>query len=249
MTAPRIRVRGFTLLELLVAMVILALAFTVVWRTFAATMDGWNRGNRFIERLHHGDFVIEQLVSALRSAAFYHSKPSAYGFWLDSRGGSLPRDQFSWVTSSSAFIAPGSPMEGQLHRLQVTIGNARGGDEGFKVRAWPQLADPDKFKPEEWVISTKVKGVECEVYDWESESWSSRWEDTNRIPGLVRVSVYLEPLDRYEPPLKVSRVLEIPIAAVTNAAPVNDAPSPRDPSTPPIQRSQNPNSNPRPTPP
>lgn len=198
------------------------MAFTVIWRTFAATMDGWNRGNKFIEQLHHGDFVVEQLVSSLRSAAYFKSKPEAYGFWLESRGGSMPRDKFSWVTSSSAFVGPRSPFAGQLHRLEVTIDDGPNG-EGFTARAWPQLADLDEVEPEEWTISTKVKGLMCEVYDWENETWDTKWEDTNSLPSLLRVTVYLEPVEKYGEPMKLSRLVEIPIAAATNSAPINES--------------------------
>ncbi len=219
----KLRRQAFTLLELLIALVILAMCFTVIWRTFAATMNGWTRGNQFLEQLHHGDFVIEQVVSALRSSAYYASKPSAYGFWLDSRGGSLPRDKVSWVTSSTAFVGPRSPLANQLHRIQVTVESSASGKEGFHVTAWPPLADPDEYKPEEWTTTTKVKGFECEVYNWDTESWEGRWEDTNKIPSLVRVTVYLEPLEKFGEPIKLSRLVEIPIAGVTNAAPINES--------------------------
>ena len=221
----RARRGGFTLIEILVAVVILAMAFVVIARTFFATLNGWTKGNAFLEKMHHGDFVIEQLVSSLRSAAFYSTKPEKYGFWLDARGGSSPRDVVSWVTSSSAFMKPGTPFVNGLHRIEVTIEDNDEGDESFTVRAWSHFTDKDEVDPEPWHISSKVKGLECEVYDFESKSWGSTWEDTNAVPSLVRISLYLEPQEKYGEPMKISRLVELPIApAVSNAVASTDAP-------------------------
>jgi prepilin-type N-terminal cleavage/methylation domain-containing protein len=233
---------AFTLIELLVALVILAMAFTVIWRTFAATMDGWNRGNKFLETLHHGDFVIEQLVSALRSAAYYQTKPGAYGFWLESRGGASPRDEISWVTSSSAFMSPKSPMMNQLHRIRISIDDAPDGREGFTVEAWAPLADPEEIDPEKWTITSKIKGISCETYNFENETWDNEWEDTNTVPSLIRVTLFLDPVEKYGEPVRISRLVEIPIAAATNAAPINTdapaggAPAAPQPGQPPVQQ-------------
>lgn len=212
---------GFSLIEVLVAVTILAMAFTVIWRTFAATLAGWERGSAFLESLHAGDFVVEQVVAAMRSAAYFTGKPGAYGFWLEARGGQYPRDEISWVTSSSAFLPPDSSHVNGLHRISLGIGDAPGesGDDGLVVKAWPYLAELEEIEPEEWFISSKVKGLECEVYDFENEDWDDEWEDTNSIPGLVRITVYLEPEKRYGEPVKLTRLIEIPMAGLaTNQA-------------------------------
>ena len=221
---------GFSLIEVLIAVVILGSAFIVIWRTFAATMDGWTRGTKFLEQMHHADFVMDQLSSALRSAAFYPTKPEKYGFWLDAKGGEYPKDKVSWVTSSSAFIPPDSPFVNGLHRIQVTIDDNEDGDDSFTVTAWSHFADMEEMDdPETYHITTKVRGIECEVYDWENETWDDEWEDTNAVPSLIRVTLYVEPAERYDPPMKISRLIELPIApAVTGAVASTDAPAPAE---------------------
>lgn len=211
---------GFTLLEILVAVVLLATAFTIIWSTFATTIDGWRRSGEFLDRITHGDFVIDQLVASLRSAAFFPNKPEKYGFWLESRGGGdAPRDRISWVTSGGAFVLPEDPLSRGLYRIMLTVEDSSGGDSGLSVRTFPHMKeelDPDDAEP--WFVSPRVIGLDCEVYDFEEEDWKDEWEDTNAIPSLVQLTVYLEPVEKYEPPVKLQRVVEIPVApAVTGA--------------------------------
>jgi prepilin-type N-terminal cleavage/methylation domain-containing protein len=218
---PARRFSGFSLIEVLVAVTILAMTFLVIWRTFLATINGWERGSKFLERLHTGDYVIEQVVSALRSAAFFTSKPGVYGFIMEKHGGEYPSDEFCWVTGSSAFLPPDSPHANGLHRIALMIGDApgSGGENGLLVKAWPHLADLNETEPEEWFISSKVKGIRCEPYNFDEKDWDTEWEDTNTIPRLVKITVYLEPQDRFGEAVKLSRLVEIPMAELaTNSA-------------------------------
>ena len=70
--------RGFTLLEVLCAVAILAMAMSVILGTFTVCIRAWERGEEALEDLHHGDYVMEQLVSSLRSAAWFGTSPGKY---------------------------------------------------------------------------------------------------------------------------------------------------------------------------
>jgi len=59
----------------------------IVWSTYSVTMNAWRRGSDLVDELRHSDFVMEQLVSALRSAAFFHTAPDKYGFRSRARAG------------------------------------------------------------------------------------------------------------------------------------------------------------------
>jgi prepilin-type N-terminal cleavage/methylation domain-containing protein len=212
---------GFTLLELLVAVTILVIAMTVIWSTFSAGVTAWQRGNQLLDDLRHADFVAEQLVSALRSTAFFPNTPERYGFRLKTGALGYPADRISWVTSSSAFIPPESPWRHGLHRIVFSIENNDRGEPSVAIRALSHLADPeeqDEMDVEPWYVSSDVKGFRCRFYDFEEETWSSDWEDTNSIPSLLEITLYMEPLEKYGPPVTLQRLVVIPVApAVTNA--------------------------------
>ncbi len=210
---------AFTLVELLVALAVAAVAFTVIWQTFAAVTKAWRRGGDVVDQVRHGDFVIDQLVSALRSAAYFPLRPERYGFWLDDRG---TRDQISWVTSGTAFIPPDSPLAQGLHRIMVSIEPNDDGVDAFTVRAFPHLAEEiEKNKVDAWPLSTRIKGLDVRIWNPEDKRWDDDWEDTNKIPGLVEITLLMEPLSKYDPPMKLARLVQIPLGpATTSTTPV-----------------------------
>jgi len=215
------------LLEILVAVTLLATAFTIIWSTFSATLDGWRRSSDFVDRMNHGDYAIDQLVSSLRSAAFFRNRPDKFGFWLDSKGGGdAPRDTISWVTSGTAFMKPEDPLAKGLHRIMISVEDTPDGDEGLAIRAFQHLKDEiEKDDVDPWFVSSRVKGLDCEIYNFEDEDWKDEWEDTNAVPSLIQITVYMEPLEKGELPIKLQRIVQIPVApAVTGAVTAVQAP-------------------------
>ncbi|MDD3604693.1 MAG: type II secretion system protein [Kiritimatiellae bacterium] len=204
--------RGFTLLEVLCAVAILATAMSVILGTFTVCVRAWTRGEEALDDLHHGDYVMEQLVSALRSAAWFGTSPGKYGFHLEDRGGDYPQDMISWVTSGTAFLPQGSELAHGLHRLTVSIEDNEDGDDAVAIRSFPHLADLKDDESEPWFVSSVVKGLNCRIYNVEDEDWEDDWEDTNAIPQIVEITLYMDPLERYGDPITIKRMVQIPVA-------------------------------------
>ena len=199
--------RGFTLIELLVALVIFSLAAAIAAGTFWSVTKAWTRGGEMLEQLHYGEFAMEQLVTALRGAAWFPSKPEAFGFWLEDGGGKA-----SWVTSGRAFLPPDSPLRNGLHRLSVTVDSAQGG-RGLVVRAWPHLTeDADENDAEAWLVCPEAEEFACEWYDFDTETWSTDWEETNSLPKLVRVTLKMKKRKEFDEELELQRVVELEVA-------------------------------------
>ena len=210
---------GFTLVEILVALAILMAAMAVVWGAFTVTLSGWTRSRRMLDEMRHGDFVLEQLVSALRSAAFMGAdrKPGLFGFRLTDRGGRYSADTLSWVTSSSAFLPPDSPLHNSLHRLSVGIGEDAHGQPAVTVTAWPYLLEEDEVKNlKPGFVSSEVRGLNCRVYDFEGRDWTDEWQNTNLVPAVVEITLFMDPPAQGTEPVKLQRLVEIPLG-VTNA--------------------------------
>lgn len=209
------RAAGFSLLEILVALAILTVAFAIIWTSFSATISAWRRGSDMMDRLHRGDFVMEQLVAGLRSAAMFSNRPDKYGFHLkDAGGGADSHDELGWVTASTAFLPAESPLANTLHRIVVTVGDDPEGRSALSIKAFPHLADldSDSVEIEEWFVSTEIQGLSCRVWNAEEEDWDEEWEDTNSIPRLVQLTLYMTPLEDERDPVVLRRLVEIPVA-------------------------------------
>ena len=205
MRARRNRSGAFTLIELLLALAIFSLAVAIAGGAFWGVTKAWTRGGELLEQLHYGEFAMEQLVTALRGAAWFPSKPSAFGFWLD--GGTA-----SWVTSGTAFLPPDSPLRDGLHRLSVGVENA-GGGRGLVVRAWPHLSEDDDARDAEpWLVCPEAESFKCEWYDFDMDSWSQDWEETNSLPKLVRVTLKMKKRKEFDEELELQRLVELEVA-------------------------------------
>lgn len=209
--------RGFTLLEIMVALVIMMIAMTMAWQTFASATRAWTSARNMLDSAHHGDFALTQLSSALRSLAFFDSAPDKYGFRIENNSGDYGDHSISWVTGSKAFIPHNSEFEHGLHRIEVGAGRDDDGNEGLMVTIWSHLADEDEVEKKSWVVSENIKGLSCNVYNAEEEMWEDQWEDTNAVPGLIEITLYAEPAKKYDDPIEYRQLIEIPLGPpVTN---------------------------------
>ncbi len=207
-------VEGFTLIELLLALVIFAMVMGMAGGAFWSVTKAWNRGEAVLGQLHRGEYAMEQLVAALRGAAWFPSKPEAYGFWLEDGGGAgeNAENKVSFVTGGSAFLPPDSLLRDGLHRLEVTA-EGSGKNRGLTVRAWAHVAEEvEERDKQEWQVLKGVKGFACEWYDFEDESWSQDWEETNSLPKLVRVTLTMQPDGELKESLKLQRLVVLEVA-------------------------------------
>lgn len=213
------RSTGFTLLELMLAITILSLVMTVTYMTFSTVIKAWQRGSQLTEELNRGDFVVEQLVLGLRSAYYPESnqKDSKYGFWMEDNGdGESAEDEISWVAIGSALIGKENVYFGSPHRVRVTIEENEDGDTGVAVRSWRVKGQDEDFDPEDIdpvFISTRIMGMNCrtayEMKDDEALDWLDEWEETNKVPKYVELTLYMAPLGRNEDPVEVKRLVKI----------------------------------------
>jgi prepilin-type N-terminal cleavage/methylation domain-containing protein len=224
---PRHPQAGFTLLEILVAVVILVLAMSVIVLTFSNISRAWRDGTTAAANLNHADAILDQLVSGLRSAYYKKTsgdKASLYGFQLEDDGaGSSARDQISWVKTGAALVDPDSPEISTLHRVVFTVADDDRNRPAAAVKAWRPFGQPEEFDPEKdapfFFISSSVQGFDCEISTNISSfgeiEWEEAWEETNRIPLHVHLSLYLKPSSKSEEPMKVERIVTIPIAPLS----------------------------------
>ena len=98
---------GFTLLELIMAIMILAIMMILSFFCFDAVVQSWNAGMEMSDAMSQADYVMNQVESGLRSAYYSSSvqKDDERGFQF-SDGGEGPdaRDSIAWMKEGRAFV-------------------------------------------------------------------------------------------------------------------------------------------------
>ena len=214
---------GFTLLELMAAMVIMTIAMSVAFEAFSGTIRGWRRGTEVVEGIKHGEFAMNQLAAALNSTIYFNNPRKSYAFKME-RGtvNSLPADTISFVTASGAFMPEGSPLQHGPHRLELFIDDDEEGNPALFAIAFPAVANAedaaDEYDAEPYLVSRAVQGLEVLFYDKAAEEWSDiEWTKDNAIPSMVKLTVFVASEEEDEEPIAFSRVLEIPVARSVKA--------------------------------
>ncbi len=217
---------GLTLIEILLAVGLMAIVISIAFASFAVALNAWRSGTRLADRLTHADHVIEHLVMGLRSAYYADTGKveSRYGF-VHSRDsfGALPRDRISWVKLGGALIGDAEVMAGTPHRVEVAVDpvSDHPDERGIAVRAWRIDAQADEFEPDsiKWMFLTPhVVGFQCRVNDPDLEpddiQWLDEWpeEHTNRLPRVVELTLFISPAREGGEPFPVRRIVEIPLS-------------------------------------
>ncbi len=212
---------GFTLIELMLAIAIMALVMSITFLTFSTVTKAWRTGQTLSEGLHHGEFVMEQLEMGLRSA-YYSGAPvnSKYGFWMESIGES---ETISWVKLGTALVGDDCSFAGSPHRVIVSMEADEDGRTAVAVRSWRLADEPEDFDPEELepvLLSSKVTSLTCQPMDPNPDiageiEWMDEWTETNRLPKAVKITLEIEPVDKDGEPVELQKVVEIPVASLS----------------------------------
>lgn len=217
-----------TLIELLLAVGLMAIIATVAFLSYDAAVRAWRSGTELSNSLHQGDYIMEQLVMGLRSA-YWRAAPG-YGFMLTDDGdGATARDSMQWTKLGTALVGADAPYAGMPHAVQVSVSDvtdARGKTRtGLAVRSWRldlQQADFDTEKVPAVLLSTRVIGFNCRTLDITQPAkvenakpelkWSDEWATSNRLPYAVEITLFIQPPEEGKEPLEMKRIVRLPMA-------------------------------------
>ncbi len=215
---------GFTLLEILLAVTILGVISVVVSLTFSAAVSAWQKGTKMADSMHHGDFVVDQLVMGLRSAYYPEANGSEYGFWHEDDGdGENARDEICWVKLGGSLVGRNSRFAETPHRVRFLIEDDEDGDSAAAVKAWRLQGQVEDFDPDEIepiFLSKRIVGFNCRMA-WEMKDdeidWMDEWEDdlTNKLPTVVEITLYVDPAQEGEDPIELKRIIGLRLGVLS----------------------------------
>jgi len=219
------RKAGFTLLELLMAIMIMSVMMILSFFSFDAVVQSWQAGIQMSDSMGQADHVIEQLASGLRSAYYPDTggQTDDYGFQFGDGGeGPEAKDSIAWVKIGRAMVGEDCGFSDSPHRISVSVGDGNDSEsKGLMVKAWRVDLQLDEFDPEEDVrpvsLSPRVVGFNCRMLDKDQPekddepNWQDEWNYSNCIPKAVEITLYMEATKERGEPLEIKRIVEIPM--------------------------------------
>lgn len=176
---------AFTLLEITMAVAILATMSLAIYRFVQANMTGM----RVSAEQTAADARYTGLVNLL--TAEWQTLPSGTGALLGEpfKLNDMPRDEITWICSAGPGLltryASGDYVVTLRMRDSKTI---RGAYElGLTRKA---RTDTDQQAPESWFpLIDGVRGLQIRYFDPRLNSWVERWTDTSTLPRLVKLDI------------------------------------------------------------
>ena len=148
--------RGFTMIEMLLATMLVGVLTTLSILTFQAVTHGWQASTDYLDKMQRTDYALNQLIIAMRSAYWPENGDvgtgkeadttkgggtgdgkdrNQYGFSDPSdREGERPSDSdiIEWTKKGSALVGSENAMADSVHRVRVMIleeGDTEDGDD------------------------------------------------------------------------------------------------------------------------
>jgi type II secretion system protein J len=217
---------GFTLLEIMLAITILALVATAVYATWSAGLAGWKRSATITDELQRERIVMETLADLTQSAVFFSSRDLLY----EIQGTREPQtgDTVSFVTGSDLLLPQTEVAIGGMRRVTISLARDAWGRPFLGISNTPALQTEQSPDPVIHILSMDVCGFGVRYRDPRSVSWVDTWEETSLIPSAVEYTVAFGANDGRTPPVVVTRTVELPAARYAMSAAGQGDFSPRD---------------------
>lgn len=183
----RRRLRGFTLLEMMVGITIFSLVIVVLYAGYRLGMRSWESGERTQAAISElrlaGTFVRRHVAQALPLAI---SRNNAWHLWFQGDG-----ERLVFVTPMPAYLGQGGMYE-------MTLSVEEQDDAAVLMVARRLLhpdADPDRpgVDDQPRALVGDLESVRFDFFGADSEdvdaSWHRRWEGMQHLPRLVRLQL------------------------------------------------------------
>jgi general secretion pathway protein J len=181
--------RGFTLIEVLLAMTLLSVMMTLLFVSLKICAESWEKGEKKIFEVSETAGVVNFFQRHLVMA-----KPLWNDFTEEERRFSFQGDQ-QFLQFVSSFPASAGRAGLQLFTVQLVSENRQ---NAIKVTITPfyPVAEGDEWLTEEETLIKGVAGFSLAYFgpeEGETESsWLDQWRERDQLPKLVRIKIDLE---------------------------------------------------------
>jgi len=225
--------RGFTIIEMLLAIMILSIMTVISTMAFRTVVHNWTLATEMADNMQRVDYVTAQVAYALRSAYFPTGvEPTkADGFMLydeNERNDPDRSDVISWTKLGPSIVGRNSRFARSPHKVTLFVRSERDADDEHPAGLIAKVIGEDKFRPDDFdeddennwdwfLLGSQVQGFNCRVLDKDEPfshgmaNWQDTWDTSNCIPRRVQLTFWMKPIDEDKDPYPVVRVVELPL--------------------------------------
>jgi general secretion pathway protein J len=194
---PRARASGFTLIEILLAMAILAFITTIMWGSFSQTATNKRVLEEAQERTHTARVALMRMAREIEMAyTATETSPGAYTRTFMTASAQATVDELSFSTFAHQRLR-GGLAEGDT--AIVTYYGARDPDNpritNLMRRETRRLQgdDPKTLAGESYILCPDVARVKFAFYDYKKKEWETEWNThtvgAEYLPSHVRITL------------------------------------------------------------
>lgn len=169
-----VREKGFTLLEILIAMTILSLIAVIIGASLRLGIRAWERGEADIESSQNIRFFVERLSQQIKSAYPYQMQidgEKAIAFQGKS-------DSIFFVTSSVR------DNEGGLKWFSYFV---KDGSLTVQEGILPDKKVMEKISENGEVLDLNISELKFGYFSSEKKEWKESWDSKTELPGAVKI--------------------------------------------------------------
>ena len=205
--------RGFTIIELITAMVIFSMVVAAIFSTYVAVTNGAVAANRAVAASQRSRVALRSLEEALGATQSFTADSQYYVF--DAANGTEP--YLSFVAS----LSPSFPRSGRfpgfsMRRVTFSVESGPNWGKRLVLRQNPILMDLTEDEQNfPVVLANDVRKFEMQFWDKKKTDWLDEWTETNQLPQLVKLTVQFGGGDSQSPPQEeITRIVSLPSVAV-----------------------------------
>lgn len=197
--------RGFTLVEVLLAIAIFSMVLASIYSAWSAIMRGSKIAIDAAAAVQRSRMSVRAIEEALSSAQIYAANAQHYWFIAETKGEFARLDLVACLPEN--FL--GSGLYGEQRRLRHVSFQVEPGEYSrneLVLKQWPMLSPPSLgagAEPYTIVLGRDVDLFKLDFWDPQRKNWVDEWTATNAFPPLVRVAIGMGnaqnlPLDKRE---------------------------------------------------
>jgi general secretion pathway protein J len=203
-------VRGFTLLEVMLATMLLALLLAGTYGAIRTAVHSMHSGEAAIDRtnrLRVAEEFMRRQISRIMPLAFARDQNTNTNFVFEGSG-----NRMRFVAAMPGYLSRGGPYVQTL----AFAGNRRGGKQLLFTDAMLNGFDPDRKETdaEPAILLDQIQDGRFEYRTLDEQGqltdWSDQWDDPGLTPVMVRVEVTMLPEARVEfPTMEIPLLLDV----------------------------------------